>query len=146
MITKLDLQSEVYPIPGLYERDIIPQELAGTLNLGAPVETRAAFAFERKGYIQSAGTGLNLENSANLVFIQLPWSPSEFEQASDRIYRVTQERECTIHTLFTAGTVEEHVMEVLNKKAIVTNAINAGTMAEGSTDDSFVDEVFEMML
>jgi SWI/SNF-related matrix-associated actin-dependent regulator 1 of chromatin subfamily A len=98
------------------------------------------------GNIQSAGTGLNLENSANLVFIQLPWSPSEFEQASDRIYRVTQERECTIHTLYTANTVEEHVMEVLNKKAIITNAINAGTMAAGSTDDSFVDEVFEMML
>lgn len=98
------------------------------------------------GNIQSAGTGLNLENSANLVFIQLPWSPSEFEQASDRIYRVTQQRECTIHTLYTAGTVEEHVMDVLNKKAIVTNAINAGTMAAGSTDDSFVDEVFEMMI
>jgi SWI/SNF-related matrix-associated actin-dependent regulator 1 of chromatin subfamily A len=98
------------------------------------------------GNIQSAGTGLNLENSANLVFIQLPWSPSEFEQASDRIYRVTQKRECTIHTLYTANTVEEHVMDVLNKKAIITNAINAGTMASGSTDDSFVDEVFEMML
>ena len=98
------------------------------------------------GNIQSAGTGLNLENSANLVFIQLPWSPSEFEQASDRIYRITQKRECTIHTLYTAGTVEEHVMEVLNKKAIITNAINAGTMAAGSTDDSFVDEVFEMMI
>lgn len=98
------------------------------------------------GNIQSAGTGLNLENSANLVFIQLPWSPSEFEQASDRIYRVTQKRECTIHTLYTANTVEEHVMDVLNKKAIVTNAINAGTMSEGSMDESFVDEVFEMML
>jgi len=98
------------------------------------------------GNISSAGTGLNLENSANLVFIQLPWSPAEFEQASDRIYRVTQTRECTIHTLYTSGTVEEHVMDVLNKKAIVTEGINAGIDNGPDYSDSFVDEVFEMMI
>lgn len=97
------------------------------------------------GNIQSAGTGLNLENSANLVFIQLPWSPAEFEQASDRIYRVTQTRTCTIHILFAANTVEEHVMEVLSKKAIVTDGINAGT-GEASESESFMDEVWDLMM
>ena len=98
------------------------------------------------GNISSAGTGLNLENSANLVFIQLPWSPAEFEQASDRIYRVTQTRNCTIHTLYAANTVEEHVMEVLSKKAVVTEGINAGVDNGPDYTESFVDEVFEMMI
>ncbi len=97
------------------------------------------------GNIQSAGTGLNLENSANLVFIQLPWSPAEFEQASDRIYRVTQTRTCTIHVLYANNTVEEHVMEVLNKKAVITDGINAGT-GQASQSDSFADEVWDLMM
>ena len=97
------------------------------------------------GNIQSAGTGLNLENAANLVFVQLPWSPAEFEQASDRIYRVTQTRNCTIHTLPALDSVEEHVVAVLDKKRVITEGINSGN---GSADDgeSVANEVFEMMM
>jgi len=59
MITRLDLELETYLIPELYEQDIIPQELTETLNLGKPLQTRAAFAFERKGYISLDTLGRN---------------------------------------------------------------------------------------
>lgn len=97
------------------------------------------------GNFKSAGTGLNLEMSANLVFIQLPWSAGDFEQTSDRIYRITQDRTCTIHIPFAANTVEEHVIDVLENKQKITNGINAGVVDGVDDGESFVDEVFELM-
>lgn len=97
------------------------------------------------GNISSAGVGLNLENACHLVFIQFPWSPAEFIQASDRIYRITQERKCTIHSLFLENSVEEHVLTVLENKGKITEAINAGIPASDMDDSSVFDDVMEMM-
>lgn len=98
------------------------------------------------GNITSAGTGLNLENSAELVFVQLPWSPGDFVQASDRIYRVTQERKCTIHVLSTFGTIDQHVSKVLEEKSKIVDAINAGQSIDADlSEDSVANEVMEMM-
>lgn len=97
------------------------------------------------GNISSAGVGLNLENACHLVFIQFPWSPAEFIQASDRIYRITQERKCTIHSLFLDNSVEEHVLTVLENKGKITEAINAGIPASDMDDSSVFDDVMEMM-
>lgn len=97
------------------------------------------------GNITSAGTGLNLENSAELVFVQLPWSPGDFVQAADRIYRVTQERKCTIHVLSTAQTIDTYVSKVLSQKTKVVDAINAGKPMEMPDESTVVDEVLEAM-
>ena len=99
------------------------------------------------GNTVSAGTGLNLENSAELVFVQLPWSPGDFVQASDRIYRVTQTRKCTIHILSTAGTIDEHVSKVLKEKSKIVDAINAGKIADDAdlSEESVADEVLGML-
>lgn len=96
------------------------------------------------GNISSAGTGLNLENSAQIVFAQLPWSAGEFVQASDRIYRVTQKRECTIHVLSVPGTIDERMASVLEDKMKIIDAINAG-VGEADDGDSIADEVLGMM-
>lgn len=76
--------------------------------------------------IQAAKEGLNLEAAAHLVFTQLPWSPGDLQQSSDRIYRVTQNRDCTIHVLGLDNSVDEKMWLVLNAKAKVVDAINAG--------------------
>lgn len=98
------------------------------------------------GNTVSAGTGLNLENSAELVFVQLPWSPGDFVQASDRIYRVTQERKCTIHVLSTSGTIDNHISKVLKEKSKIVDAINAGKEIDADlSEESVIDEVMEML-
>ena len=91
------------------------------------------------GNITAAGTGLDLDAACHLVFFQLPWSPGDFVQASDRIYRLTQQRNCTIHILNALGTVDERMDMVLAAKADVVDVINAGrtgvTMSESSVQD-----------
>lgn len=88
------------------------------------------------GNITAAGTGLNLENSAHLVFVQLPWSPGDLVQASDRIYRVTQQRNCTIHVVNAGDTVDDHMWAVLNSKAEVVDRINTGRVGETISVDA----------
>jgi SWI/SNF-related matrix-associated actin-dependent regulator 1 of chromatin subfamily A len=78
------------------------------------------------GQIEAAGTGLTLHASCNIVFLQLPWSPGSFGQASDRVYRIGQKRNITIHVLNGLGMVSEHLWDVLNAKAHVVDAINTG--------------------
>lgn len=91
------------------------------------------------GNIETIGTGKNLENSAHLVFVQLPWSPSDMTQASDRIYRAhTQKRDCTIHVLNALGTVDERMYGVLQAKAHIVDLINAGTTGISMGDEETV--------
>lgn len=79
------------------------------------------------GNIKAAGTGLNLENSNNLVFIQLPASAGDFEQAADRIYRLTQTKECNIHILNLGNdTVDYKTWQSLLRKRGMTTAVNVG--------------------
>ena len=96
---------------------------------------RAGTADVLLGNITAAGVGLNLDNAAHLVFVQLPWSAGDLIQASDRIYRVTQRRACTIHVLGALGTVDERLSAVLDRKVDITNQINAGDFS-GQSDFS----------
>ena len=86
------------------------------------------------GNIQAAGTGLNLEVSSNIIFAQLPHSAGDFEQASDRIYRMTQTRECTLHIpILEPTTVDAKIWKALQKKMGTTSVINTGRL-EGVID------------
>jgi SNF2 family DNA or RNA helicase len=78
------------------------------------------------GQIAAAGVGLTLTAAANIVFAQLPWSPAVFAQATDRIYRIGQERSVTVHILNMEGGVSHRLWDVLQSKAHVVDGINNG--------------------
>lgn len=92
------------------------------------------------GNIVAAGTGLNLDAARHLVFMELPWIPGDLIQASDRIYRVSQKRGCTIHVLNAAETVDVRQWGVLNERTRLVDAVNAG-MEVTMPADSVQDEV-----
>lgn len=64
-----------------------------------------------------AGTeGLNLQFANVLVNYELPWNPMVVEQRIGRIHRIGQERDCHIVNLAAAGTIEAHVLRLLDQK------------------------------
>lgn len=73
--------------------------------------------------IKSAGVGLNLTQCDTSIFYSYEFSPSENMQAEDRIYRIGQERPCTIYYLYGEGTFERLVLDLLKKKRQVTKAV-----------------------
>ncbi|HKG94067.1 MAG TPA: DEAD/DEAH box helicase [Gemmatimonadaceae bacterium] len=64
-----------------------------------------------------AGTeGLNLQFANVLVNYELPWNPMVVEQRIGRIHRIGQTRDCHIINLAAAGTIEAHVLRLLDQK------------------------------
>jgi len=66
----------------------------------------------------SAGHGLNLQDGGHIaVWYSLPWSLELYQQANKRLHRMGQKHPVLIHHLVAAGTIDEHVLDVLSGKA-----------------------------
>jgi SNF2 family DNA or RNA helicase len=64
-----------------------------------------------------AGTeGLNLQFCNVLVNYELPWNPMVVEQRIGRIHRIGQTRDAHIVNLAAEGTIEAHVLRLLDQK------------------------------
>jgi SNF2 family DNA or RNA helicase len=55
------------------------------------------------------------------------WNPAVEDQATDRAHRVGQTRTVTVHKLVTAGTLEERIAELLERKrALAASVVGTG--------------------
>jgi SNF2 family DNA or RNA helicase len=83
--------------------------------------------------ITAAGTGLTLDRSDTVVFLDKSFSPADNEQAEDRIVPTTKERYHPINIIsFVAeGTVDERINEILNRKEDFTKIINKPELLKG---------------
>lgn len=72
----------------------------------------------------AAGHGLNLQYGGHtIIFVTLPWSLEEYEQAVGRIARQGQTKSVVVHHIVAPGTVDEEVLKALRGKASVQNAL-----------------------
>lgn len=79
------------------------------------------------GNIKSAGTAITLTKSANVAFIELPWTPGALNQCIDRIHRIGQkEKHVGIYYLLAINTVEYKLASILDEKIKVSNAVLDG--------------------
>ena len=65
---------------------------------------------------ESGGEGINLQFCNTLINYDLPWNPMRLEQRIGRIHRLGQTRDVYIYNLSTKGTVEEHLLNLLDQK------------------------------
>jgi SNF2 family DNA or RNA helicase len=65
---------------------------------------------------ESGGEGRNLQFCNTLVNFDLPWNPMAIEQRIGRIHRIGQTREVFILNTVVRGTLEEHVLRILDEK------------------------------
>lgn len=78
----------------------------------------------------AGGVGLNLIGGNHLFLIDMHWNPALEDQACDRIYRVGQTKDVTIHRFVCEGTVEEKISTLQAKKKELAQNVLSGT---GST-------------
>lgn len=65
---------------------------------------------------EAAGEGRNLQFCRALVNFDLPWNPLRIEQRVGRIHRVGQTEAVDIFNLAAQGTIEEYVLDILDRK------------------------------
>lgn len=97
------------------------------------------------GTIGAAGVGLTLTASNNVLFIDLPWTPGDFEQACDRCHRIGQKNSVNIVMLECPNTIDEYISNVLYNKQTVISKILDNKDYKATTKVSILDEVIKLM-
>ncbi|MBM2848411.1 MAG: putative snf2 family helicase [Anaerolineales bacterium] len=65
---------------------------------------------------EAAGEGRNLQFCRTMVNFDLPWNPLRIEQRVGRIHRIGQTRPVEIYNLAAAGTIEDYLLDILDRK------------------------------
>jgi superfamily II DNA or RNA helicase len=76
--------------------------------------------------LKAAGTGLNLTKATQVIHYDRWWNPAVEDQATDRAYRIGQDRPVTVHRLLAEGTVEDRVAELLQQKRQLADQVVGG--------------------
>lgn len=66
--------------------------------------------------LKAGGTGLNLTKADTVIHYDPWWNPAVEDQATDRSHRIGQENPVFVYKLITAGTVEETILAMQEKK------------------------------
>jgi hypothetical protein len=75
--------------------------------------------------LKAGGTGLNL-TAANRVFhYDRWWNPAVEDQATDRAFRIGQQRNVFVHKFVCSGTLEERIQQMLERKREVADSLLA---------------------
>ncbi len=65
---------------------------------------------------EAGGEGRNLQFADAICNFDLPWNPMRIEQRIGRVHRIGQKQVVTIYNLAAAGTLEGHLLEILDRK------------------------------
>ena len=65
---------------------------------------------------EAAGEGRNLQFCHVMVNYDLPWNPMQIEQRLGRLHRIGQSHDVELTNLVTAGTIDDHLLRVLETK------------------------------
>uniref|UniRef100_UPI0015EF1748 DEAD/DEAH box helicase n=1 Tax=Streptomyces albidus (ex Kaewkla and Franco 2022) TaxID=722709 RepID=UPI0015EF1748 len=95
--------------------------------------------------LKAAGTGLNLTRAAHVVHFDRWWNPAVEAQATDRAYRIGQDRPVQVHRLITEGTIEDRIAEMLQRKqALAESVLGSGEAALTELSDSELTDLIEL--
>ena len=79
----------------------------------------------------SAGHGLNLQSGGStLIWFGLTWSLELYQQTNARLWRQGQKETVVIHHIITEGTVDNHVLKVLQSKEKTQDSLINAVKAE----------------
>lgn len=77
--------------------------------------------------LKAGGTGLNLTRANQVIHFDRWWNPAVENQATDRAFRIGQERRVWVHKFLCRGTLEEKIDAMIEaKKALAASVVEAG--------------------
>jgi SNF2 family DNA or RNA helicase len=88
--------------------------------------------------LKAGGTGLNLTGASHVFHFDRWWNPAVEDQATDRAFRIGQTRNVQVHKFLCAGTLEEKIDEMIEKKKKVAEQVvgaGEGWLTELSTEE-----------
>ena len=101
------------------------------LDGGTKAETRNEYVKrfnggEKKVFLislKAGGTGLNLVGADTVIHYDPWWNPAVEDQATDRAYRIGQDKSVYVLKLITKGTIEEKIYKLQQRKKELSDSI-----------------------
>lgn len=94
--------------------------------------------------LKAGGTGLNLTGADMVIHYDPWWNPAVEDQATDRAYRIGQNKSVQVMRLITHGTIEERIYALQQKKkALVDSIIQPGESFLSRMSESDIRGLFE---
>jgi non-specific serine/threonine protein kinase len=77
--------------------------------------------------LKAGGAGLNLTAASHVIHFDRWWNPAVENQATDRAYRIGQQRNVLVHKFICRGTVEERIDALITaKQQLVKDVLEGG--------------------
>jgi superfamily II DNA or RNA helicase len=93
--------------------------------------------------LKAGGVGLNLTAADTVIHYDPWWNPAVENQATDRAHRIGQDKSVFVYKLICAGTVEEKIQALQQRKADLARAVLEGGDAQSLRfDESDLHELF----
>lgn len=78
----------------------------------------------------------------DVIFMELPWTPSDLDQTYSRCHRLGQKGSVSVTYLLCEGTIDEHMFDLIEKKRSVVDAATDGGVAIGESVGSALVGLF----
>ena len=70
--------------------------------------------------LKAGGTGLNLTAASHVIHFDRWWNPAVENQATDRSFRIGQQRPVLVHKFVCQGTIEEKIAQMISDKTLLS--------------------------
>ena len=94
--------------------------------------------------LKAGGSGLNLTAASHVIHFDRWWNPAVENQATDRAFRIGQQKNVLVHKFVCRGTVEERIDQLIeSKQQLVSDVLEdgAGLQLSEMSDRELLDLV-----
>ncbi|PZP02887.1 MAG: DNA/RNA helicase [Corynebacterium urealyticum] len=95
--------------------------------------------------VRAGGTGITLTRASVVIHIDRWWNPAVEDQATDRAYRIGQERDVDVYKFVSAGTLDERIHEIITgKRDLAGSVVGEGEGWIASLSDEDLAELWQL--
>ena len=144
------LFSQFTSMLALIEQELIKRDIRYSLLTGDTRDRRAPVQQFQQGdsevfliSLKAGGTGLNLTAADTVIHYDPWWNPASENQATDRAYRIGQDKPVFVYKLITRGTVEEKIQLLQQEKAaLAAGLLDGGHSGQWRLGDEEIEALF----
>jgi SNF2 family DNA or RNA helicase len=95
--------------------------------------------------LKAGGTGLNLTAASHVFHYDRWWNPAVEDQATDRAFRIGQTKNVQVHKFVCAGTVEEKIDDMIERKQrVAKHVVSTGEAWLTEMNDDQLRDLFAL--
>ncbi len=133
---KILVFSQFTSMLALIEAELRQRDIRYALLTGDTIDRAGQVATFQQGEVplflislKAGGVGLNLTAADTVIHYDPWWNPAAENQATDRAWRIGQDKPVFVYKLIARGTLEEKIQELQRKKAGLADAVLTGAGA-----------------